>query len=457
MRITRTLLMLLAACTLFMSSGAVVAAAQVTAQEGGEQSAPPVPVAGEDGTVVGSITVTDVVDPFLAFNPDYPPEPGTRIVMATVVVDADTGQRFDFVPWNIVLRDDLGFTWDTTSVFLPDDALIPELTSQTLAPGSRVTGLVGFAVPEGNTPTGLYYQPVYNRLVPLVSLAPVDAPALGEAVPIADSQGGTGTVTVAEIVDPFEQVDPSYPAPDGQRYVMVSFIFENPEDDRFSVEPYGLVLQDANGELWSSTYVARTDTSSVIPDLGSIQLAPGDRITGALIFAVPADAALEAIYLSPASGQLIQLAGLTEREVPMVTPRQPEAGEQAVVAADSDDPCVQLDAWQEATRNRIQRARALSAEVATSSDLAVLAESTSELAAIAEEQLAEAVPVEAEAVNKAIVATLRAYASAVPQLTDAAESGGDASDEIETMQRADDRLVSIEGELDRLAAECGLE
>jgi hypothetical protein len=195
----------------------------------------------------------------------------------------------------------------------------------------------------------------------------------------------------------------------------------------------------------------------VIPDLGSNQLAPGDRITGALIFAVPADAALEAIYLSPASGQLIQLAGLTEREVPMVTPRQPGAGEQAVVAADSDDPCVQLDAWQEATRNRIQRARALSAEVATSSDLAVLAESTSELAAIAEEQLAEAVPVEAEAVNKAIVATLRAYASAVPQLTDAAESGGDASDEIETMQRADDRLVSIEGELDRLAAECGLE
>ena len=46
-------------------------------------------VPGPDGAPVGSITITDVIDPFPDYNPDYPPEAGIRYVMVNVVFDAD--------------------------------------------------------------------------------------------------------------------------------------------------------------------------------------------------------------------------------------------------------------------------------------------------------------------------------------------------------------------------------
>ena len=73
-------------------------------------------------------------DPFTEFDPAYPPEEGARYVALNVAFDADAGGRFDIAPWTIVLQDDAGFLWNQSSIVLPDDALMPELSSQTLAP-----------------------------------------------------------------------------------------------------------------------------------------------------------------------------------------------------------------------------------------------------------------------------------------------------------------------------------
>ncbi|HLL49057.1 MAG TPA: hypothetical protein VK356_00190, partial [Thermomicrobiales bacterium] len=170
---------------------------------------------------------------------------------------------------------------------LAEDALVPELTSQTLAPGSRITGIVGFEVPEDREPARILYQPESSRIIPLQDLSGEEPPALGDAVSIVDSEGGTGSVTVTEIVDPFEDVDPTQTPPEDRRFVLVTLLYENTSDGRFFVEPYGLLLRDVNGTLWTSTSISRLEETELIPDITRAQLAPGDRLSGAAAFVVP--------------------------------------------------------------------------------------------------------------------------------------------------------------------------
>src|ERR671913_72754 len=182
MRHVRALLALFLACALLISGFPLGSASPVAAQEGDV-----VPVPDGAGAAVGSITVTEVVSPFVAFDPASPPEEGGRYVAVNVAFDADAGNRFDIAPYAIVLQDDAGFLWNQASMVLAEDALIPELSSQTLGPGSRVTGVVGFVVPEGRTPARVLYQPESSRVIPLLDLAGEEPPAIGEAASIVDS------------------------------------------------------------------------------------------------------------------------------------------------------------------------------------------------------------------------------------------------------------------------------
>lgn len=411
-----------------------------------------VQVANDEGVPVGSVAITEVMDPFTGFNPDYPAEPGTRYVVAQVVFDADAGQRFDIVPYAIVLQDDAGFLWDPTSMILPDDALIPELSSQTLAPGSRITGLVGFALPEGALPARIYYQTESSRIVPLVTLIETTPPGIGEPISVADSEGNSGQVTVVDGIDPFLDLAPGAVIPDGQRLVLVTLAYENPGDGRFFSEPYGLLLQDANGDLWSAIYVDRLDETEIVPDLNRLQLAPGDRITGAVVFGVPEEIALSGLYASPTSNQLIQLAALgASMEIGAILPvTAPDADGSSTGVTATGDPCIALADWSELTQERIDRARELSATDLATLDPEGLESLGLEYAELAESQVGEAAPPDAEAANKALVATLRAYASAIAGTTEAS-----AADTEATLARAGERLDSIETELARLAADCG--
>src|SRR5918993_5521868 len=183
MRHVRALLALFFACTLLISGFPLGSASQVAAQDEGAA----VPVTDEEGADVGNITVTEVIDPFTDFDPTFPPEEGGRYVAVNVAFDADAGNRFDITPYAIVLQDDAGFLWNQSSMVLAEDALIPELSSQTLAPGSRVTGVVGFLVPEERSPARILYQPESSRVIPLLDLAGEEPPAIGEAATIVDS------------------------------------------------------------------------------------------------------------------------------------------------------------------------------------------------------------------------------------------------------------------------------
>ena len=459
MRHVRALLALFFACALLISGFPLGSASQVAAQDEGAA----VPVTDEEGADVGSITVTEVIDPFTDFAPAYPPEEGSRYVAVNVAFDADAGNRFEISPYTIVLQDDAGLLWNQASMPLPDDALIPEMSSQTLGPGSRVTGLVGFVVPEGREPARVLYQPESSRLIPLLNLTGEEPPALGEPVSIVDSEGGSGSVTVSEVVDPFEDVDPSQTPPEGGRFVMVTLVYENTSDDRFFVEPYGLLLRDANGNLWSATSVTRLEETELVPDITSAQLAPGDRLSGAVVFVVPEGVGLAGIYTSPVSGQLLQLADLengSDGDAAGAGAGADDGTEATPIASTAAGTCADLEQWIVGARERIQRATELSLEDATLEDLDALAEHVDEYAAMAEGQLAERAPPEAEAAAKALAATLQAYSDSIAQILSANDPGKDVAVELtegmNTFNDAGSRLNDIEAELNRIAEECGL-
>lgn len=453
MRWSHTLFTLVIACLLSLPQIAF-SADQVNAQTGAPGT--PVIVAGEAGAPVGSITIAEVNDPFTGFSPDYPPAAGTRYVVARAIFDADAGQRFDIQPWTIVLQDDQGGLWDSTSFYLPDDALVPPLSGQTLAPDSRVSGLVAFALPEELQPARIFYQPVSSRLVTLAELLPLQAPPLGEPFAITDAEGEQGELTVREVIDPFGDVDISTPAPEGSRLVYAALTYENSGSGRFYAEPYGLLLQDATGELWSPVYVTRTGPTAVIPDLSRTQLAPGDRVTGAVVFAVPLDAPVTGLYFSPTGEEFIALAALAPGTAPAVTTSEsatPEATAEPGLVVETD-PCTTLQAWLLTESDRISQASDLADASLTATDPALLSDNADELEQLAEAQAAEAVPPGGEASAKALNVTLRALASSSREASRQVEEGGDTSDAVSTLERASARLGAIQAEMVRLTGEC---
>ena len=450
MRHVRALIALLIACALLISAFPMGDGSSVAAQEDDSGNGAAVRVTDEEGAAVGTITVTEVIDPFAGFDPAYPPEEGGRYVAVNVAFESDDGARFDIAPYTIVLQDDAGFLWNQASMVLAEDALIPELSSQTLGPGSRVTGVVGFVMPEGRVPARVLYQPESSRIIPLENLTDDEPPALGDAISIVDSEGGSGSVTVTDVVDPFEDVDPGQAPPEDGRFVLVTLIYENTSSGRYFVEPYGLLLRDENGNLWSSTSITRLEGTDLIPDITSAQLAPGDRLSGVVAFMVPEGAGLAGIYTSPVSGQLVQLADLE-------IDSSDESTDAASVSA-VDGACADLEQWLVGARERIRLASEMSLDDATLEDLDSLADHAAEYAALAEDQLADQAPSGADAAGKALVSTLRAYSDSIEQILGANDPGKDVTLELtsgmNTFNEAGSRLREIEEELTHIAEEC---
>ena len=121
--------------------------------------------------------------------------------------------------------------------------------------------------------------------------------------------------------------------------------------------------------------------------------------------------------------------------------------------------CSDFEQWLSATRDRIQQARSLSAGAATISDLDILSEDAREFDQLASDQAASAYPEAAGPVNKALVATLRAFADAINQFVASANSAGTSlgeSDSMTTLNAATTRLAEIEQRLDLVTSECAV-
>jgi hypothetical protein len=148
-------------------------------------------------------------------------------------------------------------------------------------------------------------------------------PAVGTPVTYVDADGIIrGDVTVRELVDPFTEHEPTAPPAEGTRYAMLIATFQAAIDQPFEAQPWQVLLQDTDGYLYSSQYVARPPCrsgaeppcesgDSSIPDLQGQTMAPDNRVSGVITYVLPAGSTLDRVVYQPTFDRFIELADLS--------------------------------------------------------------------------------------------------------------------------------------------------
>jgi hypothetical protein len=268
----------------------------------------------QEGVEHGEVAVTEIFDPFTDYDEGYEPAEGTRYVVLHVSFEATGEASFDADPNDLLLRDSDGYLWSPASVNRGSEPAMPDAQSQTMAVGNKISGAVGFNVPEDAEISEIYYQPESGHLILLADLAGADRvpAAIGDEVTYVDAEGAErGIVSVMEVTDPFTDYPEGYEPTEGGRYVVIAVSFEATGSGSFEADPYDFLLRDENGFLWAPASVNR-GPEPAMPDAQSQTLAPGNKISGAIGFVVPADSAIEQVFYQPESGHLILLAELSE-------------------------------------------------------------------------------------------------------------------------------------------------
>jgi hypothetical protein len=288
--------------------------APVAAQDAPIAIGEPLTYVDPEGITRGTVTVTEVADPFTEHDPSAPPAEGMRYVLLTVRFEAAADQTFDASPGQILLLDSDGFISYPQYVPRPPEAVMPDLQGQTMAPGNVISGVVPYIVPATARLQQVVFQPSYDRLLGLAELAPGSGPAIGDAVPYTDAEGGSATIT-SRIEDPFTGYDPAYPPPADQRYVVLVEAFDNVGQRPYYADPYDFALRDVTGLLFQpgSVYLPADAT---MPLLESQTMSPGDHVSGLLGFTVPASAQLQDVLYYPESGRIMRIASLTGGAAP---------------------------------------------------------------------------------------------------------------------------------------------
>ena len=277
---------------------------------GGAKVGTPATYVDSEGIEHGEVAVTEIIDPFTEFGEGYDPAEGTRYVVLYASFEATGKATFDANPNDLLVRDSDGYLWSPASVNRGSEPAMPDAQSQTLAVGNKISGAVGFIVPKDAELSEIFYQPESGHLILLVDVAgdARESVALGSEVTYVDAENVEhGVVSATEITDPFTDYPEGYEPAEGTRYVVLIVSFESSGKASFDADPYDLLLRDENGFLWASASVNR-GPEPAMPDAQSQTLAPGNKISGAIGFIVPADVAITQIYYQPESGHLILLA-----------------------------------------------------------------------------------------------------------------------------------------------------
>ena len=130
----------------------------------------PKAIADVAGTTLGSVTVREVLDPFTAHDPNSPPPEGLRYVMLEMAFEAAEDQAVWANPGSIGLVAPDGTVYWPTWVSRPQPFLLQYLESTPLSPSDRISGVIGFAVPQGVEIDSVVYNLEGSRFLPVVDL-----------------------------------------------------------------------------------------------------------------------------------------------------------------------------------------------------------------------------------------------------------------------------------------------
>ena len=158
---------------------------------------------------------------------------------------------------------------------------------------------------------------------------------VGTAVAVSDpTNSSAGFITIRKVEDPYTADAQGSPPPANWRYILLTVRFEAASDKPFQAGPWFILLQDTDGHLYEYADVPRP-ADALPPALRSQDLSAGDRVTGAVGFAVPTGAVIaRVLYRSDSEQQLIPLLNEVPTSVPAVAfgtavPFADPAGDQA--------------------------------------------------------------------------------------------------------------------------------
>ncbi len=270
----------------------------------------PVPYLDPEGTELGAITIREIADPYAEFEPTRPPAEGQRYALLTVTFEAAEDQTFPTDPRLIQLQDSAGYLHFPGSVPRPADATLPELQSQVLAPFDRVSGVVGYVLPAEADIVRILYRGDGSRLMPIAAPGATGAVAIAEAQTLADAEGTPlGSITVREMADPYTDFEPTRPPAEGQRYVLLTAVFEAAEDQALYADPRAIYVVDRNGTVYRPAQVPRP-AGELLQNLELQPLSPADRISGVVGYQVPADAVLDSIVYESETNRFVPIADI---------------------------------------------------------------------------------------------------------------------------------------------------
>jgi hypothetical protein len=119
------------------------------------------------------------------------------------------------------------------------------------------------------------------------------APDIGDTVAISNPDGDElGTVTLEEIVDPFEEFEER--AEPGLRFLSIELTIENTGEDDLEIATGNIGVVDEAGTIFVRVAdITRTDDAEPLEDT---TLEPGDEITGSLAVGFPEDGEIAQVF-----------------------------------------------------------------------------------------------------------------------------------------------------------------
>jgi len=130
----------------------------------------PRPITDATGTTLGTVTLRDVQDPFVDHEPSDPPAEGQRYVLLDLAYEAAEDHALGANPGGVGLVDTEGRLYWPTGIRRPEPFLLQQLQATPLSPTDRISGVLGFVLPQAAQVAAVVYAPEANRFMPLADL-----------------------------------------------------------------------------------------------------------------------------------------------------------------------------------------------------------------------------------------------------------------------------------------------
>jgi hypothetical protein len=157
-----------------------------------------VDIIGEEGGVVGTMTVEEFIDPLTDVDPSYQAQRGYHYAGAVITAENASRRPFSLDPYSVQIIDTDGYLLNSTGAYRGEEAEVPNLEYVDLAPGDTVTGMATFELFNDSAPAWMIFNFGGSHITFLATFP--DAPAVPAVDDIPAFAPGAAT-SVDEPVD----------------------------------------------------------------------------------------------------------------------------------------------------------------------------------------------------------------------------------------------------------------